>query len=121
MTDSATSVSRSASSGQSEPRMPRILQQIEEYADEHPEAQAYYLSTEDDARDLLVAIMSTLRITMQNSTLSRQEKEEIGRHAMSYHEAIQSGECLNFVRLLTEDDELAIYGLTLKVSPVLIQ
>ncbi len=119
MTDSATSVSESEST---RPDPQHILERLEQYKDDHPEASEYQLETEAEAEELLVAMVSTFKLVMDDPKFrDRESRAEIQKYAKQYHHAIQGKRCLDFFRELEGDDELSLYGMRITASRIVVQ
>jgi len=112
MADSVTSASQPQSS---EPATSgHILARMEEYSEEHPEATSYLISTELEAEELLLAIAATLKHLMRD-VKHRDDQAQIKKIGQQYRLAVVQNRALDYIRGLTGDDELEIYGLKITV------
>ena len=117
MADSVTPASKPESR---EPGAALILERLEAYKQQNPNVQAYYLTSEEEARDLLIAMVGTFELILKDPKFDNEaSRAEIGKYQRQYHDAIQSGECLVFFRELADHEQLSLYGMQLKVSPML--
>lgn len=117
MTDSARTVSPGALKRQGPQR---ILEQIEAYADEHPEAEEFLLEGEEQAAQVLIAMAGTMKVIQADLEpgVDRQTVKDI---CQSYRQAVVKGKATELFRSMTEEDQLEIYGLRLRMRRVLLQ
>jgi len=117
MTDSATSVSPAELRRQGPQR---ILERIEAYAEEYPEAEEYLLEGEEDAAQVLIAMAGTMKVITADmgQGVDRDTVKEICR---SYKKAVAQGKATELFRAMSEEDQLEIYGLRLRMRQILLQ
>lgn len=114
MTDSATVASRPEST------KPNILQRLEAYAEENPLATEYQLTDELEAEELLGAMAVMLR-SMAEDVKHKADAKVLHDYARTYHQQVKHRTALNYIRGLTEDDELVFCGMKLVVPVILLQ
>lgn len=117
MTDAATPASTKPSDLPSEEH---ILKRIEEYAETNPGDRKWEVPDEKAAADLLVVIAAQVR------RASRTVKEEAARRPYrraeaEYRRAAANGRAMEYIRGMTEETQLVIYGLQIVCPPVIIQ
>lgn len=117
MTDSARTALLNASRRQG-PR--RILARIEAYADEHPEAEEFLLEGEEDAAQVLIAMAGTMKV-MTAKLEPGTDRDTVKEICQGYRQAVAQGKATELFRSMTEDDQLEIYGLRLRMRRVLLQ
>lgn len=114
-TPSAPSKSSTSSSG-------HVLQRIEAFKAEHPEATEYLITTELEAEQVLLAIAATLKCILDD-VHDRDSKAEIKKIGQQYRLAVVQGRALDFIREIAAADETAleIHGVRIVVPPKVLQ
>jgi hypothetical protein len=117
MTDSAINVSKDESTTR-EPR--NVIERLEQYSQDHPEATTYQVTTELEAEELLGAMAVSLS-SLANEVKDERDRGELLKYGKLYHQAVVQHRALDYNRGLTAEDELVIYGLKLQVPAIVLQ
>ena len=94
-----------------------ILERLEDYAEEHPEATEYRISSELEAEQILLAMAATIKHT-SSSIRNKMDKSLYLEIANKYRVAVIGGKALETFRAMTEEDQLELYGLKLTVTNI---
>jgi hypothetical protein len=116
MTEDATPVSPKPSRARSD----HVLERIEQWAEENPEATEYILTGEDEAAQVLLAIAATIKLTARGIENQR-DKALYMAHARRFRQRVVKGEALECFREMTEDDQLELYGKVLVAPRIVLQ
>ncbi len=93
-----------------------ILSRIEEYALDNPDATEYWIETEIEAEQILLAMASVIKLQIKNTpTLSSHDKAMMRNIARKYKVAVREAKAGQLFRDMTEDDQLELRGLRLRV------
>jgi hypothetical protein len=97
----------------------RIIERIEAWANDHPEAVDYWIDTEIEAASLLLAMAASLKHAEQDIA-DRISIETLRRYANTYRQHVQQGKALYYLRKLCEGDEdlITLHGLTIRASRI---
>lgn len=117
MTDSAMPASPDASTTAGKTN---ILERIEQWAADHPEALEYLLDGEAEAAEALLALAAVLKLTTADMP-DCQEKRHAKAIAASYRKAVARGKATETIRAMTDADQVTVAGLDLKMRRVLLQ
>jgi hypothetical protein len=117
MTDSATTVSPAELRRQG-PR--KTLERIEAYAEDHPEAEEYLLEGEQEAAEVLIAMAGTMKV-IQADLAPGVDRDTVYEICKTYRQAVAKGKATELFRAMSEDDQLEIYGLRLRMRQILLQ
>lgn len=116
MTDDATNVSESPS----EARPSHILDRLEVWAEDHPEATSYLLTSELEAEELLLAMAAALKLVSRDVN-NIVDSDTARTYARTYRKAVTHRAALDYIRTLTKVDEIQIYGLKIEAPRVVLQ
>lgn len=117
MTESATTASPG---GSRKAERLNVIQRLEAYAEDHPEATTYSITSEWEAEEILGAMALSLA-ALANDVKDKTDRAELTKYGKQYHLAVVERRALEFIRELTDDDELVIYGLKLQVPAIVLQ
>lgn len=120
MTESVPSAPPSDSSGPAgeRPEPANIIERIEQYAAEHPEATEYRITTEAEAAQILLAIAAVLKHLRRDVHNDREGRAKLKKIGQEYRLAVAQGKALEYIFSMTEEDQLEIRGLVLVVDLV---
>ena len=122
MTDSATPALPTESRSRMNLEGPaEILQTLERYAEEHPEAKEYWIETEIDAAYLLLAMAASLKHLENDVTKDKDGIKTLRHYGHTYRQVVQKGNAIQYLHDLTEADALSIYGLRIRSKGVTLQ
>lgn len=116
MTDDVTNVSESPS----EARLSHILDRMEVWAEDHPEATSYMLMSELEAEELLLAMAAALKLISRDVN-NIVDKDIAQNYARTYRKVVVQGAAMDYIRTLNKSDEIEIYGLKIKAPRVVLQ
>ena len=116
MTDSVPDAPGSASST---PGMPPIIARLEAWAEDHPGAD-YWVDSEAEAADILVALMAILRMLMRDLE-DEEDRETLRALCRRYQVAVMRRRALDLLRDQTEDDQISIMGVPIRSRRVVVQ
>ena len=113
------SATPASNNGSSDPRE-NILDKLQRLANEDPTLEAYHITTEIEAQELLLAMAAMLKV------MAKDVKVEIDRrvlkdYANQYRAATIQGKAMEYLRELDADDELELFGLKITVPAIIIQ
>lgn len=111
----------SASPGESRAPDPKhILERLEEYAEANPNATSYTLRTEEEAAMLLLAIAAVVKLVARDVDHAK-DRRTIQDYARTYRQVSISGRAMDYIRELSDEDSLEIYGLTIETARIWTQ
>ena len=116
--DSATDASQNDLSEEELVQSDLILERLERYAAENPDATEYRLDTEIEAQQLLIAMAAALKL-MSKDIEDRKDRQVLTNYANTYRQKVIHGKALEYIRELSEEDQLTIHGMKI-VAPVII-
>ena len=96
-----------------------ILERIEQYAEDHPDATEYIIHDELEAEQLLLAMAATIKLTAK-SVRNAMDKTLYLEIANKYRKAVIQQKALETFRAMTEDDQLELHGLKLLAPTIII-
>lgn len=117
MTDSATNASKGELTA---PEPTNVIERLEQYSLDHPDATMYLITSEDEARQILGAMAVSLGM-MANDVKDQDDRDELLKYARIYHRTVTEGSALAYIRALNEADELSIFGMRLAVPAIVLQ
>lgn len=117
--DAPNNDSGKATSEKREKSPDHVLQLVEDHADRHP-GQDYWIQTETHAGELLLAIAAVVRSTAKGVS-DKHDRKLMQNFANEYVQAVQDSRALEYIRGLTEEDELELYGCKLRAQTVVLQ
>ena len=97
-----------------------IIDEIEEYSIEHPDATEYVVETELVAAQILLAMAAMIKLTAR-TIQSQHDRSIYVATARKYRLAVQHGNAKQLFRDMTEEDQLELHGLKLVVRDPVIE
>lgn len=97
-----------------------VLERIEQYSVDQPEATEFYIYDELEAQQILLAMAAMIHETVGDvkHEMDREQYKEIAR---KYRKAVIDEKAMELFREMTEEDQLVILGLKLKAPNITIQ
>ena len=101
-----------------------VLQRLEALADQWAEeckpseTWIYYLRDEEEASQILLAMAATIK-HLTRDVDSTEDRKTMKKVASGYRRAVKHGKALETFRNMTEEDQLEIYGITLKAGAII--
>lgn len=96
-----------------------LLQRIEEYAQEDPGGE-YWIQNEYEAAQLLIAMAASLKHA-RKSLGSSQDGAVLKQYERIYRQAVNQGKALNYLRNVSEEDAIELFGVRIRARTILIQ
>lgn len=107
MADTVTPASKPTSS-----EVPKALERLAQYAEEHPEKNEYRITSELEAAEILTMLAATLKLGAKQ-TRDREYAKKLRDFSHVYKLQVKRGNALEYIRQLSEEEELVIYGMKL--------
>lgn len=99
----------------------KILDRLEEYALENPDETDYWIETELEAEQILLAMAAVIKQTIKiTPTLTSHDKQMMRDVANKYRHAVKQGQARQLFRDMTEHDQLELRGMRLRVREIVI-
>lgn len=99
----------------------QILNRIEEWALENPDETDYWIESELEAEQILLTMAAVIKQSIKTTpTLTSHDKEMMRKIANEYRHAVQHGRASQLFRDMTEEDQLELVGLRLRVREIVI-
>lgn len=108
MVDSAINASRNESI---EADGLSIIERIEQFAEENPKAKQYWIDSELEAAEILVAMAASLKLLLNDENNDEEGRKTLNHYASEYRRNVAQGKALQYFRSLSDRDALEIYGL----------
>ena len=96
------------------------LAYIGEYAEQNPLATEYYVETELEAQKILLAMAASIKHLVKD-VKRNEDKATMLKFANQYRQAVIHSNALDYIRNMTEETQLEIYGLALKARRIILQ
>ncbi len=97
-----------------------IIERIEKWIAEHPEATEYWIETETEAEQILLAMAAVIRLSAKGVG-DRNAKRMMRDQANQYVQAVQNNAALELFRNMTEADQLELYEVRLRARSIALQ
>jgi len=97
-----------------------ILERLEQWREDNPEASVYVLADEQEAADLLLAMAATMKLVAKDLGHDKASRDTIQGYAKIYRKAVMQGKALEYFRTLTEEDELSLYGVKITAPRIIL-
>lgn len=94
-----------------------LLKRIEEYAEENPDAESYWIDNEYEAAQLLVAMAASLN-HMRKTGAGQFKGETLQKYERIYRQAVNQGKALNYLRNVSEEDAISLFELRIRVPSI---
>ena len=117
MTDSAETALSDESKN---PGKETIIDQLERFAEENPGTETYWVDTEFEAAQILLAMAASLKLCETDITNDEAGLKKIREYANTYRQKCAQGKALNYLRTIDQSDELQIFGLTIKARRIVL-
>ena len=99
----------------------RVANRISEWAEEHPEATQYPLTDEQEAGEILTAIIAMTEMTVQGTNMDKHMRREVMKILGNMQIAISRREAISYIRELNKTDQLEFLGLEIVVPAIVLQ
>lgn len=114
------SESTEATESKASPPSENIIERIETWVEHNPSATDYWIETESEAGELLIAMAAVLRLNAKGI------KEPGDRRLMrsianDYIQHVQNSTALEHFRNMSDDDELKLYGVRMRARSLVLQ
>ena len=101
-----------------------VLERLEAWVEDNPTASVYWIDTEYEAAQILVAMAAALKVAGDSiEDRTGADKAVLQRFARRYRQAASTGRALQFLREIDGDPEnqLELYGVQLRAARILVQ
>ena len=101
----------------------RLADRISQWASEHPEADAYQITTEIEAGELLATIMASIEISLAGvpaDDVHAKEVEVVKKLLADMTMARSRNDALGWIREFNKTDQLEFIGLRIEVPAVVM-
>lgn len=115
MTESVKSAQQNAPA---ESNHMNIMERLEAFKDENPNAKYYFVSTEIEAAEILIAMAAALKLASQDLN-DDDSIETMKEYARIYRAKTFQGKALEYLMTLSKADKLSIFGMELAVKRTL--
>jgi len=121
MTDSATNALPDDSTTPDNTTPSNILERMELYKEENPTAVEYWIETEIEAAQLLIAMAATLDVLSNDVSYDKIGAEHLKDYARTYKATVRQGKAINYLRNLADTDAIAIHGMRIMARRIVLQ
>ena len=97
-----------------------IADRMSAWAKDHPDAEEYSITTENEAAELLVAIVAAAEMQLAGQKKNATYHEQM-RYLAEMQQAATQGDALDYIRTLTMEQELQFVGLRIVVPLIVLQ
>lgn len=120
MTDSATGASPGDSMPPGNTTPSNILERLEQFKEDNPTAMEYWIETEIEAAQLLIAMAASLKTLASDIKNDPAGVETFQNYARLYRRTVAQGKAINYLRNLTDTDSIAICGMRIRARRIVL-
>lgn len=121
MTDSATSASPGGSKPPDNTTPSNILERLESYKDDHPTAVDYWIETEMEAAQLLIAMAASLDSLAKDLEYDKVDAGHLTKFSRQYKAIVCQGKAINYLRNISDQEAIAICGMRIRARRIVLQ
>lgn len=121
MTDSATSASLDDSTKTDNTTPNNIMERLEIYKEQNPTAIDYWIETEIEAANLLVAMAACLDLLIADPDYKKIDTTSLKDYSRTYKATVRQGKALIYLRELADSDSIAVHGMRIRARRIVLQ
>jgi hypothetical protein len=121
MTDSAINASPGESLPPDSTTPKNIMDRLELYKEENPTAVDYWIETELEAANLLIAMAACLDVLMADPDYDKFGVEDLKTFSRTYKATVRQGKAIAYLRELADADSIAVHGMRIRARRIVLQ